>query len=345
MEYRRLGKSGLKVSVLSLGAWTTWGISINDDVAFECMKTAFDLGCNFFDNAEVYGNGKAEETMGRCIQRLGRPRSELVISTKIFWGGKGVNEKGLSRKHIIEGVNASLKRLQLDYVDLLFCHRPDIETPIEETVRAMNYVIDQGKAFYWGTSEWTADQLFEAHHVAERLGLIGPTMEQPQYSLLHRTRFEKEYARVFKDLGLGTTIWSPLACGLLTGKYSTDTLSSGDGGSRLGREGPHSWLRKQLLGGEGLNNLEEKDLDSILKKVDGLKPIALSLNCSLAQLALAWCIKNSNVSTVITGASNVNQIKENFMCLEIVPKMTPEIMDEIELVVQNKPAAVKNYKD
>jgi len=213
-----MGNTGLRLSALSLGAWTTWGSSISDDVAFDTMKAAFDAGCNFFDNAEVYAAGKAEETMGKCIKRLDRDRSELVISTKLFWGGSNVNQRGLSRKHIIEGLNASLKRLQLDYVDLLFCHRPDVHTPMEETVRAMNHVIDNGKVLYWGTSEWTADQLFEAHELSKRLGLIGPVTEQPQYNLFHRTRFEREYTRVFKEMNLGTTIWSPLACGVLSGK-------------------------------------------------------------------------------------------------------------------------------
>jgi len=345
MEYRRLGNSGLKVSVLSLGAWTTWGLAIDDETAFNCMKTAFDLGCNFFDNAEVYGDGKAEETMGKCIQRLGKPRSQLVISTKIFWGGKTINDKGLSRKHIIEGLDASLKRLQLDYVDLLFCHRPDPETPMEETVRAMNFVINQGKVLYWGTSEWSADQILEAHHVAQRLLLIGPIMEQPQYNLLHRTRFEKEYERLYKEINLGTTIWSPLACGVLSGKYNLEGFnSSAAEDTRLGREGPHSWLKKQLLSGEGLNNLEEKDIHSIFKKIDGLRPIAESLGCTLAQLSLAWCIKNPHVSTVITGASKAEQIVENFKSLEFVPKMTQDVMDKIESVIANKPVQVKNYR-
>jgi len=255
MEYRYLGRSGLRVSALSLGAWTTWGLSVDEEIAFQTMKAAYDAGCNFFDNAEAYAQGKAEEVMGRCIKRLGAKRSDLVISTKIFWGGKGPNDRGLSRKHIMEGCTASLARLQLDYVDLLFCHRPDPATPIEETVRAMNTLIEQGKVFYWGTSEWSADQIVEAHQVAQRIGLIGPTMEQSQYSMLHRTRVEKEYSRLYKEIGLGNTIWSPLASGLLTGKYNSKEFATD---TRLGSQNQIKWLREQLLSGEGMNGLEEK---------------------------------------------------------------------------------------
>jgi len=305
------------------------------------MKTAYDLGCNFFDNAEVYAAGKAEEVMGRCIKRLNVPRSEIVVSTKIYWGGSGVNQRGLSRKHIIEGANDALKRLQLDYVDLIFCHRADVHTPIEETVRAMNYLIDQGKAFYWGTSEWSADQICEAYFLSKKLGLVGPLMEQPQYSMLHRTRFEKEYARLYKEIGLGTTIWSPLACGLLTGKYNNKDFPEG---SRLALQTQIKWLREELLSGKGMNGLEEKDFDLIIKKVEGLKPIAAKLGCTVAQLAIAWCLKNPNVSTVITGASKVEQVVENFKSLEIVPKLTSEIMEEIEKVLNNKPIPYRDYR-
>jgi voltage-dependent potassium channel beta subunit len=333
MEYRFLGRSGLRVSVISFGAWITQGNQVEEDLALECMKVAYENGCNFFDNAEVYAAGKAEEVMGRCLKRMNVPRDELVISTKIFWGGNGVNQKGLSRKHLIEGTRASLKRLQLDYVDLLFCHRPDPYTPIEETVRAMNFLIDQGLTFYWGTSEWSAEELADAHGIANRLGLIGPLMEQPQYSMLHRTRFEKEYVRLYKDYGLGTTIWSPLACGLLTGKYTRGQEFSKD--TRLG--GQQQWLKEQLLSGKGMNGLEEKSLDKIYDIVDGLKPIADKLGVTLAQLALAWCIINPNVSTVITGASKTSQVVENFKALEVSKRLTPEILEEIEKVLNNKP--------
>jgi len=346
MEYRYLGRSGLRVSALSLGAWVTWGSQISDDVAYECMKVAFEAGCNFFDNAEVYASGKAEETMGRCIQRLqkelGVDRSQLVISTKIFWGGKGVNQRGLSRKHVIEGTLKALRRLQLDYVDLVFAHRPDPETPMEETVRAFHYLVEKGYAFYWGTSEWSAEQIMEAVGVANRLGLIAPIMEQPQYSMLHRTRFEGEYSRLYKELGLGTTIWSPLASGLLTGKYVSVSDLPED--TRLGLKNESSWLRKQFLDGEGMNGLEEKNVEVILTKVNALRPIAQKLGCSLAQLGLAWCLKNPNVSTVITGASKVNQIVENFKALEIVPKLTPEVMEDIEKILQNKPQPIRIWK-
>ncbi len=220
MEYRHLGSSGLQVSALSFGAWVTFGQQFGEDLAHDCMKAAYDAGCNFFDNAEVYASGQAETLMGKAIKRAGWKRSDLVVSTKIFWGGDGPNDKGLSRKHIVEGTDAALARLQLDYVDLLFCHRPDIRTPIEETVRAMNFIIDQGKAFYWGTSEWSAAQIMEAYQIARREHLIPPTMEQPQYSMLERDKVEKEYAKLYREIGLGTTIWSPLASGILTGKYS-----------------------------------------------------------------------------------------------------------------------------
>jgi len=342
MEYRFLGKSGLRVSVLSFGAWVTAGSQINDDAFYECTKAAIDAGCNFLDNAEVYADGQAELSMGRVLKRLNIDRSELVIATKIYWGGPEhvINARGLSRKHIIEGMNKSLKRLDLEYVDLVFCHRPDIHTPIEETVRAMNFLIDHGKAFYWGTSEWAADQIVEAHRVANLYGLIGPTMEQPQYSMLHRTRVEREYSRIYPNQGLGLTVWSPLASGLLTGKYTSTDPSKFPAGSRLSsatNEDKMAWLRNQLLSGNGMNGLEERDLEVILKKVAGLKPIAERLGCSIAQLAIAWCVKNPNVSTVITGASSVQQVVENFKSLEVVPKLTPEVLKEIEEVLQNKP--------
>jgi len=344
MEYRYLGKSGLRVSAISLGAWVNWGVKMSDDDAFACMKAAFDAGCNFFDNAEAYGSGKAEVTMGKCIARLfagGVDRSELVISTKIFWGGAGVNQRGLSRKHIIEGTNAALKRMQLSYVDLVFAHRPDPKTPMEEIVRAFNHLIDTGKAFYWGTSEWSADQIAEAILLAKSLGLAGPVMEQPQYNMLHRTRFESEYERIFHDFGIGSTIWSPLASGLLTGKYTTTQFASD---TRLGDNASYAWMKKQLLSGEGLSGLEEKSFDTILKKVDGLNPIAKSLGCSLAQLAIAWCLLNPNCSTVITGASRVSQVVENMAAISVLPKLTAEVIAEIEAVLANKPKPAREWK-
>jgi len=341
MEYRYLGNSGLRLSVIGFGAWVTWGSQVDDEIAFQCMKKAFDHGCNFFDNAEVYASGKAEETMGRCIQRLGVPRSELVISTKIFWGGKGVNQRGLSRKHIIEGMKDSLKRLQLEYVDLIFCHRPDFHTPMEEVVRAMNWIIEQGWAFYWGTSEWSAAEIMEAHEIAKNLRLISPVMEQPQYNMLHRTRFEKEYLPLYEKMKLGTTIWSPLASGVLTGKYKGKDFEPD---TRLGLNNQSKWLREDLLDGKGLNGLEEKDFGACLAKAEGLKPIAAKLGCTLAQLALAWCAKNPHVTTVITGASKVEQVEENFKVITIIPKLTPEILNEIEDVLKNKPTPVRDFR-
>jgi len=330
MEYRRLGRSGLRVSALSLGAWVTYGGQVGEEVAYDCMVAAYEAGVNFFDNAEAYANGNAEIVMGNVLRRTGWKRSDLVISTKLFWGGKGPNDTGLSRKHILEGIDASLKRLGLDYVDLLFCHRPDIYTPIEETVWAMNQVIQQGKALYWGTSEWSADQIWEAYGIARREHLIPPTMEQPQYNMFHRERFEREYARLYEEIGLGTTIWSPLASGILTGKYN-DGIPEG---TRVSLEG-FEWLKKQVESEEGQRRIE---------KTRRLAPIAKELGCSLAQLAIAWCLKNPNVSTVITGASRPEQVKDNMKALEVVPLLTDEVMERIEEVLDNRPAPLPDYR-
>lgn len=324
MEYRFLGSSGLKLSALSLGAWVTYGSQVGEDVAYDCMIAAFDHGVNFFDNSEAYASGEAEVVMGNVIRRAGWKRSDLVISTKIFWGGQGPNDRGLSRKHIVEGVNGSLRRLQLDYVDLVFCHRPDPVTPIEETVRAMNWVLDQGKALYWGTSEWSADQIMEAAMVARREHLIGPQMEQPQYNMFHRDRVEREYARLYKEIGLGTTVWSPLASGLLTGKYD-DGLPPN---TRAGLPGME-WLREQLVGEAAREKRE---------KVRELQHIAEDIGCTRSQLALAWCLANPNVSTVITGASSAGQVHENMTALDVLAKITPDVVERIEAILQNKPA-------
>ena len=330
MEYRRLGRSGLRVSALSLGAWVTYGGQVGEETAYNCMVAAYEAGVNFFDNAEAYAQGNAEIVMGNVLRRTGWKRSDLVISTKLFWGGKGPNDTGLSRKHILEGIDASLKRLGLDYVDLLFCHRPDIYTPIEETVWAMNQVLQQGKALYWGTSEWSADQIWEAYGVARREHLIPPTMEQPQYNMFHRERFEREYARLYDETGLGTTIWSPLASGVLTGKYN-DGIPDG---TRVTLEG-YEWLKKQFESEEGRQRIE---------KTRRLAPIAGELGCSLAQLAIAWCLKNPNVSTVITGASRPEQVTDNMKALEVVPRLTPEVMERIEAVLENRPAPLSDYR-
>lgn len=330
MYYNKLGTSGIKISALSLGAWVTYGEQVDEDIAFKCMTAAYDAGVNFYDNAEVYGNGNAEIVMGNVIKRAGWKRSDLVVSTKIFWGGNGPNDSGLSWKHIIEGVNASLKRLQMDYVDLIFCHRPDIETPIEETVRAMNQVINQGKAFYWGTSEWNADQIMEAYGIARREHLIPPIMEQPEYNMLNRRRVEREYIRLYQEIGLGTTIWSPLASGLLTGKYNQGIPE----GTRFSLSG-YDWLRKRLESEEGRRNIE---------KVNRLSQIAQELGYTMAQLAIAWCLKNPHVSTVITGASRPDQVHENMKALEVAILLDDELMASIEDILENKPAPLSNFR-
>lgn len=319
MEYRFLGKSGLKVSALSFGAWVTFHDQIADDTAYNCMKEAYDAGVNFFDNAETYAHGNAEIMMGKALKKAGWKRSDLVISTKIFWGGKGPNDTGLSRKHIIEGADAALKRLQLEYVDLIFCHRPDPLTPVEETVRAMNHVINQGKAFYWGTSEWSAAQIMEAYQIARREHLIPPTMEQPEYNMFRRDKVEKEFLKLYDEAGLGTTTWSPLASGLLTGKYNDGIPAD----SRLSLP-EYDWLKSRFT--------KEK-----IEKVKALVPIAKDLGLAMPLLGLAWCLKNPNVSTVITGASKPEQVKQNMKALDAVSKLTDDVMERIEKVLGNKP--------
>ncbi len=330
MEYRRLGGSGLRISSLSLGAWITYGGQVGEAIADECMSAAYDCGVNFFDNAEAYAGGNAEAVMGRVIKKRGWKRSDLVVSTKIFWGGSGPNDRGLSHKHIVEGVEASLGRLGMDYVDLLFCHRPDYHTPIEETVRAMDLVIRQGKAFYWGTSEWSAEEIMRAVGVARREHLTPPVMEQPEYNMFHRDRVEKEYAPLYKEIGLGTTIWSPLASGLLTGKYN-DGIPKG---SRLALEG-HDWLRDMVLGERGPERLE---------RARALVPIARDLGCTMAQMALAWCLKNGNVSSVITGATSAAQVRENMKALEVVGDLSDDVIARIEKVLQNKPVPPRDFR-
>ncbi len=324
MEYRRLGKSGLQLSALSLGSWLTFGKQIENNIADELMSVAYEHGINFFDNAEIYARGRAEIVMGNILKQKNWDRSSFVVSSKLFFGLNGdnskPNERGLSKKHIIDGCHASMKRLQVEYIDLLYCHRPDKNTPIEETVWAMNSLIQQGKILYWGTSEWSASEIMEAMWAAEKNHLIGPTMEQPQYNMIVREKMEKEYLHLFKHHGLGTTIWSPLASGILTGKYSgsqpTDT--------RLNIEGM-DWLKSRLL-------VEEN-----LKKVDQTKIIADELSTTLPLLGIAWCLKNSNVSSVILGASKVTQLKENLSAINILSKLTPEVMEKIDLIWETKP--------
>ena len=323
MKYRYLGNSGLKVSELSFGSWVTFGSQVDVDKAVSLMKIAYEAGVNFFDNAEVYSSGQAEEIMGKAIKKAGWKQKDLVLSTKIFWGGDGPNELGLSRKHIIEGMDGSLKRMGLEYVDLVFAHRPDIHTPIEETVRAFDHLINQGKAFYWGTSEWSAQQIMEAYGVARREHLIPPLMEQPQYNMFHRERVEVEYQRLYTEIGLGTTIWSPLASGLLTGKYNDGIPED----SRATLEG-YEWLRKRFT---------DKEAQEQIQKVIKLSKVAKELSCTTAQLALAWCLLNPHVSTVITGASKSSQVEENMKALEIVDQLTADVVETIEGILDNKP--------
>ena len=321
MNYRRLGRSGLKVSELSLGSWVTYGTQVDAALARECMAAAYAAGANFFDNAEVYAKGAAESIMGDALKRLGWRRSSYIVSTKFFWGlHDGPNEKNtLNRKYLLGAIDGSLARLKLDHVDLVFCHRPDPDTPIEETVWALHNVIESGKALYWGTSEWSADEIMAAWQIAQRHHLHKPVMEQPQYNLFHRERVEDEYARLYRDIGLGTTIWSPLASGLLSGKYNDGVPPD----SRAALEG-YAWLAERILE------------PAKLEQVRALAPIAHELGCTLAQMSLAWCLKNPHVSTVITGASRPAQVVENMKALDVVPKLTPDVMARIKVVVTGK---------
>ncbi len=323
MEYRRLGKSGLQLSVLSFGSWVTFGKQIGDTTADELMSVAYDNGVNFFDNAEIYARGRSEIVMGEILKKKNWSRSSYCLSSKVYFGyeeGKP-NQTGLSRKHIIEGCHAALKRLQVDYVDLLFCHRPDKNTPIEETVWAMNTLIQQGKILYWGTSEWANDEIMAAFVFAEKNHLIGPTMEQSQYNMFERTKVEKDFLLLFRDFGMGTTIWSPLASGLLTGKYNSGMPSD----TRLNMDGM-DWLKERTLGDA-----------SRLEKTIKLAQLAGDLSTTLPKLGVAWCVKNPNVSTAILGASKPAQLKETLSSLDLLPSLTPEVMEKIEEILQNKP--------
>lgn len=319
MEYRRLGDAGIRVSVLSLGSWVTYGGQVDVDAASDMIRTAYDAGVNFFDNAEVYMNGQAEEIMGAAFRRLGFRRGSWLVSTKLYWGLRdGPNEKNtLNRKYLMEGIDGSLGRLGLEYVDLLYCHRPDPQTPIEETVWAMNDIVASGRAMYWGTSEWSAEQIREAWEIADRRNLRKPQMEQPLYNMISRTRVEKEYERLYEGIGLGLTTFSPLASGLLSGKYSEGVPE----GSRFSLPG-YGWLASRYL------------RESYIEAVGKLKPVAGDLGCSLSQLAIAWVARNPRVSSVITGASRIGQLKENLGALEIVPKLTPEVLSAIDSILQ-----------
>lgn len=319
MNYRRLGSAGLKVSELSFGSWVSFGTQMNVDAAYDCMVAAYDAGVNFFDNAEAYAGGQSEVIMGEIFKRAGWRRASYVVSTKFFWGlHAGPNERNtLNRKYLMQAIDGSLQRLGMEYVDLVFCHRPDPNTPIEETVFAMHDIIRQGKALYWGTSEWSADEIRAAWEIAQRHHLHKPQMEQPQYNMFHRERVEKEYARLYGDIGLGLTIWSPLASGLLTGKYNAGIPAD----SRANLPG-YEWLKAML------------ENPQRLAAVRALQPIAGDLGCTLSQLALAWCVKNPQVSTVITGASRAEQVTENMQALAVVPKLTPEILDSIDALLK-----------
>ena len=319
MEYRRLGKSGLKVSVFSFGSWVTFSNQLNEKAATELMEYAYDNGINFFDNAEIYANGNSEIIMGKILKKTGWSRDTYILSSKVFWGGEKPTQIGLSRKHITDGCHAALKRLQVEYIDLFFCHRPDPETPIEETVRAMDVLIQQGKVLYWGTSEWEAEQITEAYEIAEKFNLTPPTMEQPEYNLFNRGKIEKDYLPLYKKYGLGTTIWSPLASGLLTGKYNHGFPSN----SRVYVKG-YEWLKEQF---------ESEETIQKIGKVKALEPIAEKLNISLTQLSLGYCLKNTNVSTVILGATKKKQLEENLTTLSIVDKITDSTIEDINKVL------------
>jgi voltage-dependent potassium channel beta subunit len=315
MEYRRMGRSGLKLSVLSFGSWVTFGRQVDEDLAVACLAAAREAGVNFFDNAEVYSAGQSERVMGSAIRRLGWRRGSYVISTKLYWGlHVGPNEKNtLNRKYLLEAMDGSLERLGLPFVDLVFCHRPDLDTPVDETVLAMHDLVARGKAHYWGTSEWPAERFREAWDFADRWRLHRPVVEQPEYHLFHRHRVEEEYAPLYRDCGMGTTTWSPLASGLLTGKYN-DGIPADSRGALPGYE----WLHKQLTNPERL------------AAVRRLAAVAGDLGVPLAQLAIAWCAKNPHVTTVITGASRVEQVTENMKAIDLIPRLTPEILARID---------------
>jgi voltage-dependent potassium channel beta subunit len=332
MIYRFLGNTGIQVSVLSFGNWLTSNDPKWEQTTEDCIVKAYEAGVNFFDTAEIYGDGEAERQMGKIFKKQGWPRESLVISTKIFKNGPGVNNILLSRKHIIEGVNNSLKRLQMDYVDIIFCHRPDLITPMEETVRAMNWVIEQGKAFYWGTSEWTSFQIMEANLICEKFGLIRPVVEQAQYSMLHREKFEVQFEPLFQKYKMGTTIWSPLASGILSGKYNSGVIPEDS------RFKTHDLKRiyDTYLGGDKLEVTQ--------KKLIKLEELAKELSVSQAQLALAWTIMNTDVSTAIMGASRVSQLEENLGALDVCKKWSKELEDRIEAILGNKPQTELDWR-
>lgn len=324
MEYRRMGRTGLELSALSFGSWVTFARQVDDTLSDRLMGIAYDAGVNFFDNAEVYSRGESERMMGRVLKAKSWERSSYVVSSKVFFGWKGPDKKpnqyGLSRKHIVEACHEALQRLQVEYLDLYYCHRPDKNTPMEEVVRTMNTLIQQGKVLYWGTSEWSAAEIVEAHAVAAKLNLEPPAVEQPEYNLFHRQKIEVDYLPIFRNLGMGTTIWSPLASGLLTGKYNEGIPE----GSRLALEG-YEWLK------------DKSYTDQKLGAVKNLKKVADELGASLATLSIAWTLTNSNVTTAILGATKDSQLQENLKALEILPKLTPELLAKIDDIMGTAP--------
>jgi voltage-dependent potassium channel beta subunit len=324
MQYRRLGKSGLQVSEFSFGSWVTFAKQVDLEPAKAMLTAAYDAGVNFFDNAEGYEQGNSELVMGQAIAELGWSRDSYIVSSKVFWGGAKPTQRGLSAKHVTDACHSALRRLRVDYLDLYFCHRPDVDTPVEETVRAMHNLITQGKVIYWGTSEWSGQQIMQAHLVARRDGLTPPTMEQPQYNMFERDKVEQDYAALYDDYGLGTTIWSPLASGLLTGKYNDGVPAD----ARAALPG-YEWLRDMITSDIGLARVE---------KVRALAVIAKEAGLPIHHMALLWCLSHPRVSTVILGASKISQLHDNLAALEHKAKLTPDVMHKIETVIANKPA-------
>ncbi|XP_075929022.1 voltage-gated potassium channel subunit beta-2 isoform X8 [Petromyzon marinus] len=330
MHYRNLGKSGLRVSCLGLGTWVTFGGQITDEMAEQLMTIAYENGINLFDTAEVYAAGKAEVILGNIIKKKGWRRSSLVITTKIYWGGKAETERGLSRKHIIEGLKTSLQRLQLDYVDVVFANRPDTNTPMEEIVRAMTYVINQGMSMYWGTSRWSAMEIMEAYSVARQFNLIPPVCEQAEYHLFQREKVEVQLPELYHKIGVGAMTWSPLACGIITGKYEDGIPMY----SRASLKG-YQWLKERITSEEGRR--QQAKLKEILM-------VAERLGCTLPQLSIAWCLRNEGVSSVLLGASNTEQLIENLGAIQVLPKLTAQVVTELDSILGNKPYNKKDYR-
>ncbi|XP_008935847.1 PREDICTED: voltage-gated potassium channel subunit beta-1 [Merops nubicus] len=330
MKYRNLGKSGLRVSCLGLGTWVTFGGQISDEVAEQLMTIAYESGVNLFDTAEVYAAGKAEVILGNILKKKGWRRSSLVITTKLYWGGKAETERGLSRKHIIEGLKASLQRLQLEYVDVVFANRPDNNTPMEEIVRAMTHVINQGMAMYWGTSRWSAMEIMEAYSVARQFNMIPPVCEQAEYHLFQREKVEVQLPELYHKIGVGAMTWSPLACGIISGKYGNGVPESSRAALKC-----YQWLKEKIISEEGRKQQV---------KLKDLSPIAERLGCTLPQLAVAWCLRNEGVSSVLLGSSNPEQLIENLGAIQVLPKMTSHIVNEIDNILGNKPYSKKDYR-